>query len=215
MFYIIASRLPLVYSDSTKRKYLKLFILGSIIYLCVHYYLFLEIRTGLLENIKSKLYYVMMIDFGISLILTRFLSKPKVIDEEEDDENMVELQDSQDKLLIELEERKKYLAMQQQLQAQQQLQLQAQQQQQQQQQLQTQHKLREQQIKDKKEKNKEKTESETSNTSSSSSSSSSSKPRKKKTKKTDKSQNTRDNIREETKQEIKETNTDTEIPVYE
>ena len=56
MFYIIASRLPLVYSDSTKRKYLKLFILGSIIYLCVHYYLFLEQRTGLLDKVKSKLY---------------------------------------------------------------------------------------------------------------------------------------------------------------
>ena len=47
MFYIIATRLPLVYTDTTNKKYLKLFVLGSIIYLCIHYYLFLEERTGL------------------------------------------------------------------------------------------------------------------------------------------------------------------------
>ena len=46
MFYIIATRLPLVYTDTSNRKYLKLFILGSIIYLCVHYYLFMGVLVN-------------------------------------------------------------------------------------------------------------------------------------------------------------------------
>lgn len=87
MFYIIATRLPLVYSDTTNRKYLKLFVLGSIIYLCVHYYLFLEERTGLLNKVKSKLYYVMIADFAVAMVLTKFLSHRKIEEDVDDKDN--------------------------------------------------------------------------------------------------------------------------------
>ena len=57
MFYILDSRLPMVYSDPKKTKYLKLFVIGSILYLFVHYYLFLDTRVFLFELLKGKFYF--------------------------------------------------------------------------------------------------------------------------------------------------------------
>lgn len=72
MFYIISTRLPLVYSDTTNRKFLKIFILGSILYVCIHYYLHLEARNGFMDTLKSKLLMIMAGDFLIACALAKF-----------------------------------------------------------------------------------------------------------------------------------------------
>jgi hypothetical protein len=134
MFYIIASRIPLVYSDTTNRKFLKIFILGSLLYICIHYYLHLEIRTGLIDKIKSKLLFVMAGDFAIACALAKFLSPvvstPADNEAEEAEDKPKYLVNEKERIMKELEERRKaeMLRNQQAALAQQQAQLAAQQQ---------------------------------------------------------------------------------------
>ena len=112
MFYIIASRIPLVYSDTTNRKFLKIFILGSLLYICIHYYLHLEVRSGIIDKIKSKLLFVMAGDFAIACTLAKFLS-PIVStpadgesDEGESDKPKY-LANEKERIMKELEDRRK------------------------------------------------------------------------------------------------------------
>ena len=111
MFYIIASRLPMVYSDPKNTRYLKLFVIGSILYLFIHYYLFLESRAFLLELLKGKFYYIMAGDLLIACILTKFLSPRIKVEEDDEDEskNEIPTEDKQ-KIMRELEEKTRYLA---------------------------------------------------------------------------------------------------------
>ena len=86
MFYIITSRIPLISHDNTNRKYFKLFVLGSAIYVVVHYYLYKELRAGFIEKIKKFLYHVMVIDFIIASVLLKYL---KIANPEEENEDVV------------------------------------------------------------------------------------------------------------------------------
>jgi hypothetical protein len=110
MFYIIASRIPLVYSDTTNRKFLKIFILGSLLYICIHYYLHLEVRSGIIDKIKSKLLFVMAGDFAIACALAKFLSPivttPADGDSEDNDKPKY-LANEKERIMKELEERRK------------------------------------------------------------------------------------------------------------
>jgi hypothetical protein len=111
MFYIIASRIPLVYSDTTNRKFLKIFILGSLLYICIHYYLHLEVRTGIIDKIKSKLLFVMAGDFAVACALAKFLSPvvstPTESEAEEAEDKPKYLANEKERIMKELEERRK------------------------------------------------------------------------------------------------------------
>jgi hypothetical protein len=81
MFFTLASRIPLISGDKSSKKFFKIFIIGSIAYILLHYYLYSGERFAFLEKIKSYLYYVMVID----LIVAYFLSKSSSSEEENED----------------------------------------------------------------------------------------------------------------------------------
>lgn len=81
MFYTLASRIPLVSGDKTSKNFLKVFIVGSILYVYVHYYLYSGERWYVLEKLKSYLYYVMILDFIITYIIMKW-NTPVEEDEE-------------------------------------------------------------------------------------------------------------------------------------
>ncbi len=71
MFYTITSKLPFIETDNSKRKMLKIFIIGSVLYILLHLYLYSSNMTGLLENIKQYLYYMMALDFGVAYFFSK------------------------------------------------------------------------------------------------------------------------------------------------
>ena len=81
MFYAIASKIPFIESDKSKRKILKIFIIGSVLYVLLHYYLYSSPMNGMLSTVKQYLYYLMFVDFGIAY----FLSSQTVQEENEED----------------------------------------------------------------------------------------------------------------------------------
>jgi hypothetical protein len=89
MFYIISSRIPLISSDNTNRKYFKLFVTGSIFYVLIHYYLNKDVRFGLIEKFRKFIYHVMAVDLAIACILSKYIktSKPKEKDEDGDNDS--------------------------------------------------------------------------------------------------------------------------------
>ena len=77
MFYIISSRIPIISSDKTNRKYFKLFVSGAIFYVLLHYYLNKELRNGMIEKVRKYIYYIMGVDFAIACVLLKYI-KTKV-----------------------------------------------------------------------------------------------------------------------------------------
>ncbi|ATZ80890.1 hypothetical protein BMW23_0844 [Bodo saltans virus] len=71
MFYTLISRLPFITNDNSDTKLLKIFVLGSVIYILVHYYLFSQDRGDMLNIVKPYLYYAMAADLGIAYALTK------------------------------------------------------------------------------------------------------------------------------------------------
>jgi cell division protein FtsN len=231
MFYIIATRIPLVLSDTSNRKYLKIFVLGSLLYICIHYYLHLEARAGVLEHIKDKLLIIMALDFlaacGIAKFLQPVVEKPVESEDETEKEKSGKPNNAindKERIMKELEERRRFemqrmqqaqmLQAQQAAQAQQVSQLQSQQAAFKQAQVQNEEKTK---TKSKsKSKKKDTTTSSSSESSSSSSSSSSSessekKPAKKQTK--SKKEEKKEKV-EKVESEKKASDTDTDMPVY-
>jgi hypothetical protein len=87
MFYIISSRIPIISSDKTNRKYFKLFVSGAVSYVLLHYYLNKEVRNGMVEKIRKYIYYVMIVDFAIACILLKYIKTnvPELEDDEDDE----------------------------------------------------------------------------------------------------------------------------------
>ena len=86
MFYIISSRIPLISSDFTKRKYFKVFVFGSVFYVLLHYFLNKQTRVGIPEKMRKYLFYIMGVDFTIACILLKYM-KTAVPEEETDDDS--------------------------------------------------------------------------------------------------------------------------------
>ncbi len=113
MFYIISSRIPLISSDKTNRKYFKLFVSGAVSYVLLHYYLNKEVRSGMVEKIRKYIYYVMCIDFTIACVLLKYIKTNVPDTDENDDENDEDNQKSNkninnpQKLSRELEEQRR------------------------------------------------------------------------------------------------------------
>ena len=82
MFYIIASKIPYV-STMKSNQLLIIFILGSIAYILLHYYLYSRENIEFVENIKGYIYYIMTIDLAVAY----FLSIMFKVDTDEDEEN--------------------------------------------------------------------------------------------------------------------------------
>ena len=99
----------MISSDNTNRKYFKLFVIGSTVYVFLHYYLNKDLRDGFIEKLRRYVYYVMALDFLIACILLKYL---RTAEPEEDDFNELENTENgdklnQDKLTRELEEQRR------------------------------------------------------------------------------------------------------------
>ena len=110
MFYIISSRIPFISSDKTNRKYFKVFVIGSIFYVLLHYYLNKEVRQGMIEKVRKYIYYAMGVDLAIACVLLKYLktSAPNDTennDEDDEDDNKDDNKDANkdEKLIKELE----------------------------------------------------------------------------------------------------------------
>lgn len=70
MFYTLISKLPII-SNKSNRKFLKVFILGSVLYLLLHYWLYLDARAEFIEKLKGYIYYVMAVDLCVGWWFSR------------------------------------------------------------------------------------------------------------------------------------------------
>lgn len=68
MFYTIVSKIPFIQG---KNNFLIIFILGSLAYIFLHYYLWSKQQPDFLDKGKSYLYYLMFIDLAIAYFLSR------------------------------------------------------------------------------------------------------------------------------------------------
>ena len=90
MFYTILSKLPVI-QDSNK-KILMIFILGSLFYVLLSYYLYSDKRSDMIEKFKPYFYYLMVVDFGLAYFLTKYLSNNEIDDDEQYEQNQRQLQ---------------------------------------------------------------------------------------------------------------------------
>jgi len=61
MFYTLVSR-TVITKITTPRDYLYIFLIGSVGYVILHWYLYMEKREGIVEKVREYLYYAMVID---------------------------------------------------------------------------------------------------------------------------------------------------------
>lgn len=85
MFYTLVSRIPLISNLKNDGKFLKIFIIGSLMYILLHYYLFSDERWYMLEKLKSYLYYIMAFDLGVAYFVSKWYAPTE--DEEEEKQN--------------------------------------------------------------------------------------------------------------------------------
>ena len=70
-------------NDKSDRKILKIFVIGSVLYVLLHYYLYMNGgSSSMIDKVKQYLYYVMGADFCIAY----FLSSQKKSSDENNDE---------------------------------------------------------------------------------------------------------------------------------
>jgi DNA segregation ATPase FtsK/SpoIIIE-like protein len=77
MVYTIISKLPFITSDKSNRRFFKIFVFGSLIYILLHYYLFQKDQEGILDSVKTYLYYAMAIDFCVAYTLDQWMGSPQ------------------------------------------------------------------------------------------------------------------------------------------
>jgi hypothetical protein len=75
----------MIASDKTPRKLFKLFLIGSVLYIVLHYYLYSADRGEMLSKVRSYLYYAMAVDILVAYSLSSFSSDNE--DKSEDDNN--------------------------------------------------------------------------------------------------------------------------------
>ena len=61
MFYTLVSR-TVVTKINTSRDYFNIFLIGSVGYVILHWYLHMEKRDGIIEKVREYLYYTMVVD---------------------------------------------------------------------------------------------------------------------------------------------------------
>lgn len=100
MFYTLASKLPIISTDKSNKKFFKIFLIGSIIYILIHYYLHIKERNVVLEKLKNYMYYIM----GIDLMVAYFLSKFTKSDETKEDIETNYTSDEKEDIMQQLQE---------------------------------------------------------------------------------------------------------------
>lgn len=76
MVYTIISRLPFITSDKSNKRFFKIFVFGSLLYVLLHYYIFQKDQEGILETVKMYLYYAMALDLCLAYALDQFFGTP-------------------------------------------------------------------------------------------------------------------------------------------
>lgn len=71
MFYTIVSR-TIITKINTPRDYFYIFLLGSVGYIVLHWYLHMDKREGIVEKVREYLYYAMVIDIITTYLLMVF-----------------------------------------------------------------------------------------------------------------------------------------------
>ncbi len=84
MFYTLASKL-LIKKGTTSRDYFYVFLMGSIGYIIVHWYLHMDKQDGIMEKIKDYLYGLMLADIVTAGILIKLY--PAAEGDSEEDSN--------------------------------------------------------------------------------------------------------------------------------
>jgi hypothetical protein len=87
MFYTIATKIPIISSNESKNKFLKIYLLGSVLYLLLHYYLYSVNTIEALDKLKYYLYYIMIVDLGLAYYLS---GSVKMENEEFEDNEEIE-----------------------------------------------------------------------------------------------------------------------------
>lgn len=84
MIYTIISKLPFITSDKSNRRFFKIFVFGSLLYILLHYYLYQKDQEGILDNLKTYIYYALAIDLCLAYALDKWsnLDTEKVDDTE-------------------------------------------------------------------------------------------------------------------------------------
>lgn len=72
MFYTIISRIPMISHSKSKQKFLQVFLLGSLVYILLHYYVNSGERHEFFESIKPYIYYWMAIDLALSYFISQW-----------------------------------------------------------------------------------------------------------------------------------------------
>lgn len=91
MFYTLVSR-TIITKINTPRDYLYIFLIGSVAYVIIHWYLHMEKREGIVEKAREYLYYLMVFDAIVAYALmmlypTKDAEKDNDVDESNDKEN--------------------------------------------------------------------------------------------------------------------------------
>lgn len=85
MFYTLASKL-LIKGPPKNRDFLYVFLAGSVMYVALHWYLNLDEKTGIVEQVRKYLYYTMAVDLGVAYVMTTYFAPAaKEGDEDKDD----------------------------------------------------------------------------------------------------------------------------------
>ncbi len=71
MFYTLVSR-SIITKINCSRDYLNIFLIGSVGYIILHWYLYSEKKEGFVEKIREYLYYMMVVDIVTSYVSVTF-----------------------------------------------------------------------------------------------------------------------------------------------
>lgn len=69
MFYTLSSKIPLI--PSGKNHFLIVFIVGSLAYIVLNYYLYSENAPAFVDSYKSYVYFLMILDLAIAYFLSK------------------------------------------------------------------------------------------------------------------------------------------------
>jgi hypothetical protein len=89
MFYSLGTRISYITENKQGNVLLRVFIFGSLLYLILHYYLYIDRRWEAVDKMKHYLYYVMFVDFVISYLLIKWNSPSKQSTDEEEQKDIM------------------------------------------------------------------------------------------------------------------------------
>lgn len=84
MFYTLVTK-SFIKNIRTSKNYLYIFLTGSVGYILIHWYLHMDIQTGIKQTLKHYLYYVMILDAFIAYSMIRMYAKSIQQDSTEDE----------------------------------------------------------------------------------------------------------------------------------